>query len=110
MYKWWIVGCSALACIVFRGNTPIGKPMGVEPGSGAHPEESWFIESLPEAGVPQHSCSFVEFDGQGDYVWTARLQENVSYWSRRRAAEHKVSSVPMARTVRIPGLRMSWNP
>jgi hypothetical protein len=33
------------------------------------------------------------------FVWTRWLQENVSYWSRRRAAEHKVSSVPMARTV-----------
>ena len=30
---------------------------------------------------------------------TAWLQENLSYWSRRRAAENKVSSVAMARTV-----------
>jgi hypothetical protein len=33
------------------------------------------------------------------FVWTALIQENLSYWSRRRAAEDKVSSVPMARTI-----------
>src|SRR5215813_241094 len=207
MYKWWIVGFSILAYIFFRGNTPIGKPMRVKPGDNVPPGESWFIQSLPTANASIHSCSFVEFDGQGDYVdfeqhqhawktvgelakqqplllvfychgwknnsqssdvvkfcdflgrlaantaitgpgyrvhgvylgwrgnlyrphiekngetlayadttnrfgkpvvspkwsrpfvWTAWLQENLSYWSRRRAAEHKVSSVPMGRTV-----------
>lgn len=206
IYKWWIVGFCFLAYIVFRGNTPIGKAMRIKPGANVPPGESWFIESLSKAG-PLHSCSFVEFDGQGDYVdfeqhqhawekigelarqqplllviychgwknnsqssdvvkfcdflgrlanskvlanfhyrvhgvylgwrgnlyrphiekdgktqaytdtkdrfggpvvsprwtrrrhWTRWLQENLSYWSRRRAAEHKVSSVPMARTV-----------
>jgi len=33
------------------------------------------------------------------FGWTAFVRENLSYWSRRRAAEHKVSSVPLARTV-----------
>jgi hypothetical protein len=206
MYKWWIVG-PVLAYIILRGNTPIGKPMRIKPGANVPPGESWFIESLKTDGASIHSCSFVEFDGQGDYVnfdqhqhvwekvaelarrqqlllviychgwknnsqsydvvkfcdflgrlaassvvanfgyrvhgvylgwrgnlyrphiekdgpthayaatserfggpvvssrwsrrfvWTRWLQENLSYWSRRRAAEHKVSSVPMARTV-----------
>src|SRR5437588_1202803 len=207
MSKWWILGFSALAYIIFRGNTPIGKPMRIKPGAEVPVGESWFIESSANADASVHSCSFVEFDGQGDYinfeqhqhawkkvselarqqplllviychgwknnsqssdvvkfcdflgrladtdavakfgyrvhgvylgwrgnlyrphiekngethayattferfgspvvspkwsrrfVWTAWLQENFSYWSRRRAAEHKVSSVPMARTV-----------
>ena len=209
IYKWWIVGFPVLAYIIFRGNTPIGKPMRINPDTKPKVPvgQRWFIESLPETGAPLHSCSFVEFDGQGDYVdfkqhrdawekvselagrqplllviychgwknnsqssdvvkfcdflgrlaaskavagfgyrvhgvylgwrgnlyrphiekggethayaatkkrfgcpvvsprwsrrfvWTAWLQENFSYWSRRRAAEHKVSSVPMARTI-----------
>jgi hypothetical protein len=33
------------------------------------------------------------------FALSARLQENFSYWSRRGAAEDKVSSVPMARTI-----------
>lgn len=207
IYKWWILGFSVLAYIIFRGNAPIGKPMRVKPGDNVPAGESWYIESLPADGASLHSCSFVEFDGQGDYVdfkqhqhawekvgelakqqplllviychgwknnsqssdvvkfcdflgrlastsavdrfkyrvhgvflgwrgnlyrphiekdgethayantlkrfgspvvspkwsrrfvWTAWLQENFSYWSRRRAAEHKVSSVPMGRTV-----------
>jgi hypothetical protein len=207
VYKGWIIGL--LACFfLLRGRTPIGKPMRIAPdGGGVPPGESWFIESSPDDGTLVHSCSFVEFDGRGDYVdfkqhehawrtvrclaqnqplvlvmychgwknnsqssdvvkfidflgrlastsavaqskyrvhgvymgwrgnlypphiemggqtdayartkkrfggsvvsskwsrrfaWTARLQENLSYWSRRRAAEHKVSGVPMARTI-----------
>lgn len=205
-YKWWIVGLTVLAYI-FRGNAPIGKPMRFKPEPGVPPGESWFIESLSTDDAPIHSCSFVEFDGHGDYVdfeqhqhawkkardlaskqqlllviychgwknnsqstdvvkfcdflgriagskavaergyrvhgmylgwrgnlyrphiekngetgayadtakrfggvvvssrwsrpfvWTALVQEYLSYWSRRRAAEHKVSSVPMARTI-----------
>lgn len=206
MYKWWILGCF-LGYLLFRGKTPIGKPMRKRPADGVPPGESWFVETAQDGAVPIHSCSFVEFDGHGDYidfeqhehawrkvkelaskqplllviychgwknnsqssdvvkftdflgrlaattavasfnyrvhgvylgwrgnlyrphverdgethayanttsrfggpvvspkwsrrfVWTAWLQENLSYWSRRRAAEHKVSSIPMARTV-----------
>lgn len=207
IYKWWIVVLPVLAYIVFRGHAPIGRPMRFKPGCNVPPGESWFIESQPTDGASLHSCSFVEFDGHGDYIdfeqhqhawqkvgelarqqplvlviychgwknnsqssdvvkfcdflgrlaatdavaklgyrvhgvylgwrgnvyrphvekdgethaysttsqrfggpvvsprwnrrfrWTAWLQENFSYWSRRRAAEHKVSSVPMGRTV-----------
>lgn len=207
VYKWWILGIVVflLLRIVFRGNAPIGKAMRVKPGEGVSPGDSWFIESLANGETPVHSCSFVEFDGHGDYIdfgqhtdawkkvqelanaqplllvlychgwrnnsqsfdvvkfvdflgrlavrkavagekyrvhgvflgwrgnlyhpyvdestkafqdtmkrfggpvvsarwrrrfgWTTNFQEILSYWSRRRAAEHKVSSVPMARTV-----------
>ena len=208
MWKWWVVGLGLILAyiIIFRGNTPIGKPMRMQP-CGVPVGESWFIESKNAEDASIHSCSFVEFDGQGDYVqfeqhqhawkiveqlarrqplllviychgwknnsqssdvvkfcdflgrlagssvvtnhgyrvhglylgwrgnpykpyiekegqagayaattkrfggpvvsprwnrrfrWTRRIQENFSYWSRRRAAEHKVSSVPMARTI-----------
>jgi hypothetical protein len=205
-YKWWIAS-TVWAYILLRGNTPIGKPMRSQPGDNVPAGESWFIESKEIDAALTHSCSFVEFDGQGDYVefeqhqhawkkvselarrqqlllviychgwknnsqssdvvkfcdflgrlasssvvanagyrvhgiylgwrgnlyrphiekdgqthayaatskrfggpvvssrwsrrfvWTRWLQENLSYWSRRRAAEHKVSSVPMARTI-----------
>ncbi len=207
VYKWWILGVVVflLLRIVFRGNAPIGEAMRVEPGAGVSSGDSWYIESLTGGDTPVHSCSFVEFDGHGDYInfkqhteawkkiqelantqplllvlyshgwrnnsqsfdvvkfvdflgrlaarkavagqnyrvhgvylgwrgnlyhpyvdkknkafrdtmkrfggpvvsakwqrrfaWTADFQEILSYWSRRRAAEHKVSSVPMARTV-----------
>jgi hypothetical protein len=206
MYKWPILWF-LVGYIVFRPKTPIGTPMRFNPKTGAAPGESWFIQSSPVDGVLPHSCSFVEFDGHGDYIefeqhqdawrkvrelaeanplllvtychgwknnsqssdvvrfvdflgrlaaspavtqhhyrvhgiylgwrgnlywphlekdgendayvrtaerfggpvvsdrwsrrftWTAWLQENLSYWSRRSAAEHKVSSVAMARTV-----------
>ena len=207
VYKWWILGVVVflLLRILFRGNAPIGEAMRGKPGEGVSPGDSWFIESSAGGDTPVHSCSFVEFDGHGDYIdfhqhteawkkvqelasaqplllvlychgwrnnsqsfdvvkfvdflgrlaarkavagqkyrvhgvylgwrgnlyhpyvdkntqafkdtmkrfggpvvsakwhrrfaWTADLQEILSYWSRRRAAEHKVSSVPMARTV-----------
>ena len=206
IYKWWIIG-SFLAYLLFRANTPIGRPMRIKPGDKVPLGESWYIQSSPADPKHVHSCSFVEFDGRGDYIdfeqhrhawekvgelarkqplllvlychgwknnsqssdvvkfndflgrlaassavakfqyrvhgvylgwrgnlyrphiekdgegsaytrtsklfggpvvspkWsrrflkTAQLQENFSYWSRRRAAEDKVSSVPMARTV-----------
>ena len=194
-----LIGALLVCYFLFRGNTPIGKPMRVAPNGT--PGESWYIESTPQVDTP-HSCSFVEFDGHGDYIdfkqhehawqtvkrlaeaqplilvtychgwknnsqsydvvkfvdflgrlaattkyrvhgvylgwrgnlyrpyvdtgtaatayadtkerfggpvvstrwsrrhaWASRVQENFSYWSRRRAAEFKVSGVPMARTI-----------
>jgi hypothetical protein len=183
--------------------------MRCKPALGGVAAESWYIESIPVDGARPVSCSFVEFDGRGDYIdfnqhtaawtkvkelaeaqkillvlychgwknnsqsgdvvafneflgrlsrspavrdpgyrvhgiylgwrgnlyrpyvdkgeasannayrrterdfggpivstsyhrrfrWTAWVQEQLSYWSRRNAAEHKVSSVPIARTI-----------
>lgn len=33
------------------------------------------------------------------FSWTHKIPEALSYWGRRNAAEHKVSSVPIARTI-----------
>jgi len=206
----WIIGLAGLALpVLFTGCTSVGKPMRIEPGPGVAAGDSWYIQSKPANGAPPFSCSFVEFDGRGDYIdfnqhtaawkkvkelaearkillvfychgwknnsqsgdvvkfneflsrlsaspavrdfgyrvhgvylgwrgnlyrpyvgkgddsednsyrrtesefgspivsanhqrrfyWTAWLQEQFSYWSRRNAAEHKVSSVPIARTI-----------
>jgi len=206
--SYWIFGAAALAVVfVFTGCTTVGKPMRIKPGPGVPAAVSWYIESKPTNGASPVSCSFVEFDGRGDYIdfeqhtdawvkvkeladkqklllvfychgwknnsqsgdvaefneflsrlsaspavgpfgyrvhgiflswrgnlyhpyvdkkaedgaylrtakqfgepilnpdhhrafyWTSWLQEQLSYWSRRNAAEHKVSSVPIARTI-----------
>lgn len=208
LHKWATAALAFFAYYLFHGQTPIGQPMRRRPGAGVPPGESWYIESQSNGGAPPHSCSFVEFDGHGDYIdfeqhthawqsvdrlarqqplllilychgwknnsqsadvvsfldflgriaassavfdpahglhyrvhgiylgwrgnprwplvahdaiyqkvaarfggpvvadrfsrrrwWTEWLPENLSYWSRRRAAEHKVSSLAMARTV-----------
>src|SRR5689334_18937449 len=69
-YKWWIIAGLGLVVLVFcfRGNAPIGDPMRAAPSPGLPPGESWFIESEPTNETPVHSCSFVEFDGHGDYI------------------------------------------
>src|SRR5688572_6967265 len=206
---WIIVGVGLALIFLFTGCTSVGKPMRFKPVAGVAAADSWYIESKPTNGVPPFSCSFVEFDGRGDYIdfnqhaaawnkvkelaeaqkillvfychgwknnsqsgdvvefneflgrlaaspavgdfgyrvhgiylgwrgnlyrpyvnkgngsedngyrrmerdfggpivnadrhrrfyWTAWVQEQLSYWSRRNAAEHKVSSVPIARTI-----------
>jgi hypothetical protein len=203
-HEWLIlICCLGLGLyLLFRAQTPVGTAMRFAPDSGKPLGERYYIESLPLDKVRTHSCSFVEFDGRGDYIdfsqhthawhtvrdlarsgrlllviychgwknnsqssdvvrfvdflgrlassdavsgyrvhgiflgwqgnlywphfektdafdrttknfgdsvvnpqwnrrftWTAWVQENLSYWSRRNAAENKVSSVAMARTV-----------
>lgn len=206
----WILAVAGLALVsLFTGCTSVGKPMRMKPGPGVAAADSWYIESKPTNGAKPYSCSFVEFDGRGDYIdfsqhtaawnkvkelaeaqkillvfychgwknnsqsgdvvefneflgrlsasptvrdpgyrvhgiylgwrgnlyppyvgkedgsednayrrtarefgvpivsddhhrrfyWTAWVPEQLSYWSRRNAAEHKVSSVPIARTI-----------
>lgn len=203
-HKWsiLILSFAVFLYLVFRRRTPVGKPMRFAPNADRALGERYYIESQPPKGMKPHSCSFVEFDGRGDYIdfkqhthawetvrdlakgdrlllviychgwknnsqssdvvrfndflgrlasshavggyrvhgiylgwqgnlywphlekneaykrtiesfgeaivsakwnrrfaWTTWVPENLSYWSRRSAAEHKVSSVAMARTV-----------
>jgi hypothetical protein len=34
-----------------------------------------------------------------NWFWTAAIPENLSYWHRKRAAEHRVSALPIARAI-----------
>ena len=65
----WILGGVGLALVFFfTGCTSVGQPMRVKPGPGVAAADSWYVESKPvEVGKP-FSCSFVEFDGRGDYI------------------------------------------
>jgi hypothetical protein len=85
MYKWWVIGLLA-GIFLFRGKTPIGKPMRTEPNGGVPPGESWFIESSLDDGTPVYSCSFVEFDGRGDYVEFAQHEHA---WHTVRFLAHR---------------------
>jgi hypothetical protein len=62
----WIVGF-LVVYVLFRANTPIGKPMRFDPALGGPLGERWYMQSKPDSGAV-HSCSFVEFDGRGDYI------------------------------------------
>ena len=67
----WILGCLAVAAAIylcFRARTPVGKPMRKTPSAGVPIGERSFIETLAANGEPVHSCSFIEFDGRGDYL------------------------------------------
>jgi hypothetical protein len=41
----------------------------------------------------------VDKDFQRPFYWTGILPETFSYWNRKRAAEHRVSGLPMARAI-----------
>src|SRR5205809_2118282 len=67
--SYWIVGIACLALVLlFTGCTSVGKPMRVNPATGAAPADAWYIESKPTDGSRPFSCSFVEYDGHGDYI------------------------------------------
>jgi hypothetical protein len=76
----WILGGVGLALIFFfTGCTSVGKPMRTNPASGAAAADSWYIQSKPTNGARPFSCSFVEFDGRGDYI---DFQQHQDAWRK----------------------------
>jgi hypothetical protein len=63
------LACAALwlMLVLLCGCSTVGRPMRHDPKSASGPGDSWHIESDPAKG-PTYSCSFVEFDGRGDYI------------------------------------------
>src|SRR4051812_43290776 len=67
--KHWIIGAISLTVVVlFTGCTSVGKPMRIAAEKEVAPADACYIESLAKNGAPRFSCSFVEFDGRGDYI------------------------------------------
>lgn len=72
----WIIGAAILLLAVFltTGCTTVGKPMRLPPEQ-SNALDAWYIQGVAKATDKQnagkeyeYSCSFVEFDGRGDYI------------------------------------------
>jgi hypothetical protein len=53
-----------------------------------------YQDTLKAFGEPIVDCSYHRFS-----YWLGAIPETLSYWSRKRAAEHLVSGLPMARAI-----------
>lgn len=64
------------ALLLLTQCTTVGKPMRLPPETKdsagktikTPAKESWYIETKPRSGGGTYSCSFVEFDGRGDFI------------------------------------------
>jgi hypothetical protein len=57
------------SALTLRTRTEVGRAMRPRPGGPGDPkQESYYIEAGPDAAGVAFSCSFVEFDGMGDYL------------------------------------------
>jgi hypothetical protein len=63
----WLVGAALVAGLLFlTGCTSVGKPMRLDPKKTSSKADAWYIEGKHKGSA--YSCSFVEFDGRGDYL------------------------------------------
>lgn len=80
-YLWFLLLVPLLFCI---GCSTVGKPMRFDPKTHAK-KEAWYIEGQDKNGRP-YSCSFVEFDGRGDYI---DFRQHTNAWEQVKQLAEK---------------------
>lgn len=65
--------------VLIAGCTSVGKPMRHDPESGVPLSKSWYLESKPVGDALPVSCSFIEFDGRGDYI---DIRQHAAAWTK----------------------------
>jgi len=62
-------------------------------------DRMWMNPPNPSKKLVRHSVAPSWTNHQRPFYWTGVIPETLSYWNRKRAAEHFVSGLPMARAI-----------